>query len=252
MIEMIHLDLNIVEHCNFSCANCSHLSPLHKPWKITLEQIQRDLMILKPLLTLRTVNVVGGEPTLHPQLLDILRLLKEIRIDEQTHLITNGSLLQNMGDDFWRELELIKVSIYPKLDRAIPELVREKSKEFGFMHEMTEFNEFFGQFKANPNDGVESFSHCHWKTDCYTVHKGVFYLCPQSAFSPKTIHGLDSAIDGISLDGITEEKLRSFMDRKEPLFSCRNCCANEMKKEPWREASRSQWVEQSMNSKTKN
>ncbi len=241
MRGVAHIDLNITEHCNFSCLNCSHFSPLHKPWFMSLDQIERDLTTLKTVLKTTTLNIVGGEPTLHPKLLEIMRLVKRIRIDEQTHLITNGSLLPRMGDDFWSELEFLKVSIYPKLDSAIPELVRAKSEQFGFGHEMTEFNEFFRQLKDVPDDGVESFNKCHWKSDCYTVHRGFFYLCPQSAFWP----GKETGVDGISLDGITAESLDAFMDRKEPLEACRNCAAANMDKNRWRESKRDVWLNES-------
>lgn len=243
MIEIVHLDLNICLHCNFSCTACSHASPLHKPWFMPLDMIERDLMALKPILHPRNLNILGGEPTLHPQLVDILRLVKRLRIDDQTHIITNGSLLGRMGEDFWQEVEFLKVSIYGKLDKANLELAHAKAKQYGFGVEAVEYPDFYLQL-TQPTDGVESFAHCPWKTDCYTVHKGHFTLCPQSTFFPRTLMGLPEHTDGLPLEGVTEDKLRAFMERKEPLRSCTICTGSMAHKTPWRESKRDQWIEE--------
>lgn len=244
MIEIVHLDANVVSHCNFSCTACSHVSPLHKPWFMALEDFERDLMALKPILKVRNLNLVGGEPTLHPRLVDFMRAAKRIRLDEQTHVITNGSLLPRMSDEFWRELEFLKISIYAKLSNEIVELARAKSKEYGFGIEATEFKDFYLQL-TSPTDGRQSFEHCPWKADCFTVHNGYFTLCPQSTFFPKTLMGLPEHTDGLALEGITEETLRAFMGRTEPLKSCSICTGSREKSIPWKESDRKNWIAES-------
>lgn len=241
MIEIVHLDANLTMHCNFSCTACSHVSPLHKPWFMALEDFERDLLALKPILKVRNLNLVGGEPLLHPRLLDFMRLAKSIRIDEQTHVITNGSLLPRMPEEFWQELEFLKISIYAKLSNEVVDLARAKGKQYGFGIEATEFKDFYLQLTA-PTDGRQSFENCPWKTDCYTVHKGHFTLCPQSTFFPKTLMSLPEHIDGLPLEGITEEKLRAFMNRTEPFSSCTICTGSRAHSIPWRESARDKWI----------
>lgn len=242
-IEILHLDCNIVEHCNFSCTACSHVSPLHKPWFMALEDFERDLLALKPILKVRNLNFVGGETLLHPKLLAFMRSAKRIRIDEQTHVITNGSLLHKMSEEFWQELEFLKVSVYAKLDKANLDLANAKAKQYGFGIEATEFKDFYLQLTA-PTDGKESFAHCPWKMDCYTVHNGYFTLCPQSTFFPKTLMGLPQHTDGLALDGITEDTLRAFMGRTEPLKSCSICTGSKAKSIPWKESNRQNWIQE--------
>lgn len=241
MIEIVHLDVNVVEHCNFGCANCSHLSPLHKPWSMTLEEIERDLTALKPILHPRNVNIVGGEPTLHKEIIEIMRLLKRIRIDDQTHLITNGSMLRYMTEDFWKEIEFLKVSIYARMEQSTMDLVAQKSQQYGFGVEASEFKEFFRQFKSVPDDGVESFKKCPWKSDCFSVHRGYFYLCPQATFFLSTLGGMKSTVDGLSLEGITEEALNDYMHREKPFVACRACAAADLSLHPWQEFKRKDW-----------
>jgi hypothetical protein len=207
MIEINHLDLNITEHCTHRCVSCSHASPILPPWSMPLEMIERDLDALKPILRCRNIQLVGGEPTLHKQIVDVMRLVKAINIGNLS-VITNGSLLHRMPEEFWSELEYLQISIYPGKDAHV-DLAREKAAFFGFGLGETNFTEFHRQFKTIPDDGAKSFENCHWKSDCYTVHRGHFHLCPQSTFFPKAVMGLPDSIDGLPLEGITEEALRA-------------------------------------------
>lgn len=240
MIEIVHLDANIAEHCNFSCTACSHLSPLHKAWFMEVDDLERDLMALKPILSVRNLNLVGGEPLLHPGLIDFMKMAKRVRIDKQAHVITNGSHLGRMPEEFWKELEFLKISVYARLSNALLELAKAKSREYGFGLEATEFKNFYLQLTP-PSDG-SSFHSCPWKNDCYTVHKGHFTLCPQSTFFPRTLMNLPEHTDGLPLDGITEEALSSFINRKEPLKSCTICTGSRAKSIPWKESKRDQWI----------
>lgn len=244
MIEIGHLDLNIVEHCNMTCVNCSHSAPAAKVWSMDLQTIERDLQALKPFLHVHNLNLVGGEPTLHKEIVDIMRLTKRIRLGVATVVITNATLLPRMAEEFWQELEYLSISAYPALKPECLELAREKQKQYAFGLGERVFTEFHRQFRQEPNDGSH-FSTCHWKSDCFTVHEGFFYLCPQSAFFPQRFMSLPIGSDGLDLEGITESKLRAFMDRTEPLAACRICMANEMKPLPWKEAPRKEWLEQS-------
>lgn len=242
MIEIGHLDLNVVTHCNMACVNCSHTSPAAAPWSMSLETIEHDLTALKPILHAQNVNVVGGEPTLHKQLVEIMRLLKRIRLDISTVVITNATLLPRMPEEFWQELEYLSISVYPALNARCLELAHEKQKQYGFGLGERIFTEFHRQFRKEPNDGSH-FHNCHWKSNCFTVHEGYFHLCPQGAFMPERFMGLGAHTDGLTLEGITEDKLQAFLNRTEPLNACRMCMANEMKPAPWMEAKRSEWLQ---------
>jgi len=245
VIELPHLDCNVCENCDKQCTGCSHASPILPPWSMPLEMIERDLLALKPFVTVGHLQILGGEPLLHKEIVGILRLVKRIRIDVCTTVITNGNLLPRMTEDFWRELEYLQISIYPTLDPKIPWLAECKSREYGFGLGTTVFDSFYREIKAVPDDGVESFRNCGWRHDCYTVHRGHFYLCSQSCFFPKAIQGLPPEIDGLPLEGLTEEKLGNFMNRTEPFNACRVCCAPLKQRVPWRESKRREWSKDS-------
>lgn len=242
MITLGHLDWNIAESCNLSCVSCSHASPVSPPHFLSLETIERDLLALKPVVKFSSCQLVGGEPTLHKDIVEIMRLMKRVRIDLSTVVITNATLLPRMSEDFWRELEYLSISVYPVLKAECLELAREKQKQYGFGLGERVSTEFHRQFRKEPNDGAH-FTTCHWKSDCWTVHEGYYYLCPQSAFFPKRFMGMADNVDGLPLEGLTEEKFMAFINRREPLNACRICMANEMKPALWREAKRSEWLQ---------
>ncbi len=78
--------LEITGRCNLRCAYCYNESPRTPPdleWPV-MERLVHELVDLKVF----SVCVSGGEPTLHPHYVDILRILHEGRIAVGT--ITNG------------------------------------------------------------------------------------------------------------------------------------------------------------------
>lgn len=244
MIKLGHLDWNIAESCNLSCVSCSHAAPVATPHFLSINQIERDLLSLKPVVAFQSCQLVGGEPLLHKDIVEIMRLMKRIRIDTSTVVITNGTLLPRMTEEFWKELEYLSISVYSVLNPDCLALAKEKQKQYGFGLGERVFHEFHRQFRKEPNDGSH-FHTCHWRRDCWTAHDGYFYLCPQSAFFPKRFMGAEATVDGLPLTDLTEVRLLKFMERSEPLSTCRVCMANEMKPHPWRESSRKEWLEQS-------
>ncbi len=151
-----------------------------------------------------------------------------------------------MPEEFWQKIDILRLSVYKRLDPKMIELARAYANKYGFDLQAWEYPEFYQQLKAVRDDGVESFKGCPYKTDCYTVHEGHFYLCPQSAFFPKRFMGLAPNVDGLALDGMTDESLHGFLNRTEPLNGCKICLGGHKIKKPWAEArSRQDWIEAS-------
>ncbi len=82
--------LDILRGCNARCAFCYNLEKPHfKP----VEVIRAELDELCRLRRLQAVMVSGGEPMLHPELLEVLRMVREKRL--VAILLTNGILLDS-------------------------------------------------------------------------------------------------------------------------------------------------------------
>lgn len=244
MIKLTHLDVNVTTVCNFRCASCSHASPFSEPYFMDEATFCADLKRLKEVAHFEQLCLVGGEPTLCKALSLFMVLGKASKIADKLVVITNGSRLKEMPREFWRQLDILRLSIYARLAPDILPFARAKRDEYGFELQAWDYPEFFKQLKRTPDDGVESFRTCEWKNDCYTVHEGYFYRCPQSAFFPKRF--LNSHVnEGLPLEGITEENLNAYLNRTEPFEACSICCAGARTAAPWREAGRAEWREAS-------
>jgi hypothetical protein len=85
-----HAILDILRGCNIRCRDCYNLQPDHiKP----LAEIEAQLDALMRLRKLQSVSIVGGEITLHPDLVEIVRRVRQRGLFVE--LFTNGVSLNN-------------------------------------------------------------------------------------------------------------------------------------------------------------
>ena len=91
--------INLTDHCNLNCLMCSTYSPLVEKKakddkkgflkKEILDKLADSLLALKG--TLVTITG-GGEPFLHPYLMDFIRTLSDAKKD--VTIVTNGTLIK--------------------------------------------------------------------------------------------------------------------------------------------------------------
>lgn len=84
-----HAVLDVLRGCNITCRACYNLEPAHAK---SLDEVRQELQMLTARRRLDSISLLGGEPTLHPQLCDIVRMIKEEGISVE--LFTNGLLLE--------------------------------------------------------------------------------------------------------------------------------------------------------------
>ena len=82
--------LDILRGCNARCAYCLVKDAPHMK---SLDEIKTDFMTLMKLRRLQSVMISGGEPTLHPELLEVVRFCASHHV--KVILLTNGILLDN-------------------------------------------------------------------------------------------------------------------------------------------------------------
>lgn len=246
MIEtQFDLEVNAVRHCTFSCCGCNHSSAHVEKWFYDPVQLATDLDVLRKYLRVKLFFIQGGEPLLHPNVCELLKIAADSGMG-LTGILTNGTLLHKQRDEFWETLagtkSQLRVSVYPDLDPGVVDYAYSKCKLYGIKFIPRVVTHFSQPFKAN--DG-SSYHGCIWNR-CLTVHNGWFYLCPQSAFYPKQHMGLGEHVDGIELRSLTEEKLAEFLKRKEPLESCKMCAGHRGEQTPWHQVKNSEkWHKES-------
>lgn len=221
MINLHFIDLNITTVCQNRCAACSHAIPFSEPYMMDVETAVRDLAALVPILHVKEVHLVGGEPLLHPKVGEFVKAVRNSGIADTVIVVTNGRAIPKMPESFWEMKAEMILSIYDNLDPEILPMAIALSEKYGFKLIPEGFARFFTQFRDG--DGSSFYSCKERLGGCYTVHEGKFFLCAQSCFFPSRFLGLTAGIDGLALEGITENGLRDFIGREKPLNACRIC-----------------------------
>jgi cyclic pyranopterin phosphate synthase len=93
------LRVSVIDRCNFRCTYCMPAEGL--PWLprdelLTGEEIERLVRLLVR-LGIREIKLTGGEPTVRPDLMDIVRRLRRIDEGLDLSLTTNGYLLDRLA-----------------------------------------------------------------------------------------------------------------------------------------------------------
>jgi cyclic pyranopterin phosphate synthase len=99
-----YLRISVTDRCNFRCLYCmpeAGLEWLPKSEILSYEEIAQVVRELAP-LGLRRLRITGGEPTLRPQLENLVTLLKSIPEIEDISLSTNGVRLPDVAGQLKR------------------------------------------------------------------------------------------------------------------------------------------------------
>ena len=131
----LRFEVHLVEHCNLNCKGCSDFAPLAEPEFLDVEEFRRDVTRLAELFghECDRVYLMGGEPLLHPDLLEFMRITRQVLPEGDIYVFSNGILLPKMPDDFWKACHdnniRIWVSAYPiKIDA---DTIKAKAAKFG-------------------------------------------------------------------------------------------------------------------------
>jgi hypothetical protein len=184
---------------------------------------------------------MGGEPLLHPQITEVLRAIRRSGISETVRLFTNGLLLHTMDDEFWAALDELTISNYTSAPGkpAVLDAVRAKARAFDVVlniKPVAEFSEVMrAEREADPVEVRRTYEGCWLRHRCMVVRRGKFYMCTRAAYADEFHRDLlqrahpDDHAEAIVGDGIAlttpdlGEALVTYLNRSEPLVSCRFC-----------------------------
>src|SRR5262245_42354681 len=98
MLPITQLELHVAHSCNLTCESCSHYSNQGHKGLLDLATADAWLSSWSSRLAPGHFNLVGGEPTLNPDLSNFVRLARRHWPTAQLRVITNGFLLHRHGD----------------------------------------------------------------------------------------------------------------------------------------------------------
>ena len=251
----LYVEIQLCDRCNLDCAFCSHLSPVSKPVTISLETLEAECHRLAR-VGVDEVNLMGGEPLLHPQVCDAIKLTRSILPNIKLIVSTNGLLLPRMSKDFWQccrdNKVVLRITPYPKAKNGTlnyfkyvwlirKNRVRMESTgwRFGFRHQLlSEKAEY---------DATSNYLRC--QLHCTQVRDATLWPCAYVAyaFNLNNKFGTNfkhAAGDSLPLDGITATDLRLWLLRTKPF--CAHCGIKDAQRITWRRSqyTRDEWLKE--------
>lgn len=234
-VQTWSLETHLVDHCNLRCASCCQLSPHMSERFLEPDQLARDLERAATVLAPRIFKFTGGEPTLHPELVECLRVARESKIAPRIQVTTNGTKLDDLPDAFFEAVDVVRLSWYPSAPLPEKTLARiaDRCRAHGVELGTREYPAFQ---KLNPallthddEAAARAYAGCWLKQRCHLVYRGRFYVCsrPPKLEPYLRRHGIENLLsteDAVELEGARLlERMLAMLERDEPLASCRHC-----------------------------
>jgi organic radical activating enzyme len=254
-IQNTFCEVQVSEHCNLACRSCSHLSPIMSRRFVDPATVLRDFSILTGCYHVERLKLLGGEPLLHPALLEVVEAVRQTGIGDMVCVVTNGVLLPRMREEFWAAVDEVWISSYPgfELSAEQRQACRQLARKHGVrLHwePCPTFRESYAALGTSDHTLVKRiYSTCQvaheWR--CHTVVDGYFFKCPQSYYLPKRLGpiGDDQWSDGIQLDTDAEfpERLLAYLQADEPLLACQRCLGTVGRRFIHHQLARRAWTE---------
>src|SRR5215472_983276 len=127
-----YLRISVTDRCNFRCVYCmpeQGMQWLPKSEILSYEEIAEVVRQLAP-LGLRRLRITGGEPTIRPQIHELVRMLRAVPEIDDIALSTNGVRLPELAG-LLRESGLNRVNMSVDSLRS-DRIVRIARRDLGF------------------------------------------------------------------------------------------------------------------------
>jgi MoaA/NifB/PqqE/SkfB family radical SAM enzyme len=188
---LVDFSVDIVGHCNLNCRSCSHFSPLVKEEYLDIGEYERSCKKLSELTKrLKQVAFLGGEPLLHPNLLDfVIVARKYFDTSSPIKIFTNGTLLFKQKEIFWQTLRKYDVQLnitkYPiALDYSELEKCAKSNKikvEYDTVGDRV-FKHWVFDLEGK-QDIEKTFKQCSLSSSCPIFRDGKVFPCFYCAFA---------------------------------------------------------------------
>src|SRR5437870_10510402 len=88
--QIERLELHVTHACNLACESCSHYSNHNHHGNLTLAEADRWMAGWSKRLAVSEFHLLGGEPTIHPELVSFVHLARQHWPDTIIKIRTNG------------------------------------------------------------------------------------------------------------------------------------------------------------------
>jgi len=233
------VEFYITNVCNLSCRGCNRFNDLnfkgHQRWADHADAYEA----WSKRLDLPRITIIGGEPTLNPDLELWAINLRRLWPDAVIMIQTNGTYQRPDHLTFWEKYKVgFGLSLH---DPATAEEIKERWKYYAGVIEAFTFHQSTvikqdNHFILHNSDPVKAFNACDMKHD-HTMYQGKLYKCPAMSNLPDFDQQFDLRLDDrqrellysyqpLSAD-CSEEVLQQFFATKDThIAQCEFCPQN--------------------------
>lgn len=221
------LEINVTNKCNLSCRGCSHLSPICTQYTFDIDKLRSSLDRLSEVFHCQTVRLLGGEPFLVANLLEIIDIVRKSNICDYIAIVSNGLLINEKHKQILQSVDLLEISdhrVGVNVD-YIATLAKGNCKLQ--VLDFEGFRESYSEQGTNDTKLVEQiYKTCLiskiWK--CYNLEDGYFYKCPQAHVLKSIKNLLPDGVNVLSAADLKND-LQSYINLECPLSACKYCLA---------------------------
>lgn len=234
------LEVHVCDKCNLNCRGCTHYCNVKAEDRfVDINDFEKDIKEVSKKLNFQEIKILGGEPLLHPNLIEFFRIAREVYPSNKIILTTNLILLDTMKEDFWEGMKkyniVFQLTKYPPMNEKFVhylDLIASKNIPIDNIHVANEFWLF-----KNPNGNSnpqEVYKQC-CEAYCRQLRDGRLYICPDACYMDYYNKYFDKNIPvdkGIDVYNHTSEEIYNYLTT--PKETCKFCFAKDkFKYVPW-------------------
>ena len=238
-----YLELHLADHCNLNCAGCLHYAPFAERRFADVEEVRRDFARLRDLFSnIRHVRLMGGEPLLHPDSAEFVKIVRTAFPKSAVRVVTNGIKLVPPLDDSVRKLletmGRLKVGLdwtkYPPVAKHESE-IQSLCAQTGVNLRITENSTFMARLLLKGGSGaLRAFCWCRKRMYCPILDNGRVYICAPARYANYYNNRSGSHIPvehGKDIYTSSAKEIMFYL--MSPSFSCCHC-AEGMRRFSWK------------------
>ncbi len=216
------IDYHVIDNCNLACDFCSHYSNFARPKSIyTIEQATEEWEKWRPYIQPSRLHLLGGEPTLHPDLEQMAKKAHQVWDKSEIWIYTNGTYLDRHPNLHHYVHGIVLMKHYKDMGSILDQCNRFNIAD---VRESSQWFRFYNLVNGKPTpfrdeDKRASWANCIAK-ECVVLRNSKLWKCPQVAFH------MDAKIDWpefnnyVALDN--PEGLSEWLKKEDE--ECCSCC----------------------------
>jgi hypothetical protein len=195
LLVIHYLELDIAHACNLKCPGCTHYSNYGVKGVVPFAEGGRWMEEWTQRLFPTKFRILGGEPTINPELCDYIRKARQLWPASMCELVTNGFFIDRHPDLFRTLAETntsVQLSLHENgedyLQKANFEKLKAASKAYGFaLHTLAGTANDFWQPYLGEGETMMPFAENDYETSfaicggCASLAGGKLWKCPNIA-----------------------------------------------------------------------